>query len=79
MIKLIDKILNIIKLLQSIRKNGLNRDSCIIFVSANVEIDAYDECMKSGGNDYIAKPVSIEVLSEKLSKYIDLGEQTGKG
>ena len=50
---------------------SLNKNSCIIFVSANVASDAYVKCMDSGGNDYITKPVVKNVLMDKLREYMD--------
>jgi len=54
----------------SIRKNGLNKDVCIIFVTADVSDTSYDKCMNSGGTDHLTKPVSRIVLRSTLFKYL---------
>lgn len=52
-------------------EDSLNKDTCIIFVSANMASDAYDICIESGGSDYISKPVSKEGLQQKLCDHMD--------
>ena len=50
------------------------KETCVLFLSANVSSDAYDECIKAGGSDYMCKPVSQRVLLENLCKYLEPGE-----
>jgi len=54
----------------SIRKSGLNKDVCIVFVTADVSSCSYEKCMNSGGTDHMTKPVSKIVLIDKLCKYL---------
>ena len=56
------------------KSDCLNKETCVLFLSANVSSDAYDECIKAGGSDYMCKPVSQRVLLENLCKYLEPGE-----
>ena len=55
---------------KAIRSFGLNTETCIIFVTANVSPDASEKCIKAGGNDYMCKPVLKNILVEKLNQHM---------
>ncbi|MCL1044948.1 PAS domain S-box protein [Shewanella electrodiphila] len=47
----------------------------IIAVTANAMVGESDNCIDAGMNDYIAKPIEISTLKEKLAKYLDINSQ----
>jgi len=52
-------------------KNGLfNKNITIIAMTANAMIGDRDNCLKSGMNDYLAKPIEPEILLEKLETWL---------
>ena len=60
----------------NIRKgNSPNASTPIVFVSANAQSDAMEECKKCGGNGFITKPVSKETLAGALLKQITTPEK----
>lgn len=59
----------------NIRKNKLNKETPIIFVSANVQSDAIDICEKSGGNGFLTKPVRITDVIETIISNISIEEK----
>lgn len=54
---------------EQIRLNKLNRETPIVFVSANVQSDMIAMCEKAGGNGFVTKPINkskmIDVFIEK--------------
>jgi CheY-like chemotaxis protein len=42
----------------------------IIAMTANVFKDDIDNCIEAGMNDHIGKPLEIDILFEKLNKYL---------
>ena len=57
---------------REIRAQALPRaqDIPIIALTADVFTDDISECLKSGMNDHLSKPLSYEQLMEKLGKYL---------
>ena len=45
-----------------IRKNSLNKETPIIFVSANVQPVVIDRCLKCGGNGFLSKPITKNAI-----------------
>jgi CheY-like chemotaxis protein len=46
-------------------------DPCIIAVSAMTWQNAYNECLAAGMNDYVLKPMTLEVLRNTLDRFSD--------
>jgi len=68
-----DKFMPIMDGIQStkhIRKDSdsVNKDSPIIFLSADVEDATISECTDAGGNGFISKPYRLAILIEKMMK-----------
>lgn len=59
----------------NIRKNKLNKETPIIFVSANVQSGAIDICEKSGGNGFLTKPVTIINVIETMVSNLSIEEK----
>ncbi len=53
-----------------IRRSAANRDVPIIAMTANVVKEEIELCFQNGMNDHIGKPISVDVLSEKLKKWL---------
>lgn len=53
--------------LDAIKSEGLK--SVVIVISADIQPEARDRVIKAGALDFIRKPVSVEKLTEILSKY----------
>ena len=47
---------------RKIRKDSLNKDTNIIFVSANVQPVVIDTCLKCGGNGFLPKPITRNAI-----------------
>lgn len=56
--------------LKMIREEGLNKDSCVIVLTANAINGVEKEYLEVGFADYMSKPVKGEVLEKMLMKYL---------
>ena len=55
--------------MSSIRKDGLNMKTPICYITADASMTSND-CIFSGGNDILYKPVSYKSVSSVIKKYI---------
>lgn len=53
---------------------GLNSQSPIIFLSANVLGEHIQECKDAGGNDFLSKPIKRSLVIDKLRNYLPIEE-----
>lgn len=53
-----------------LRREGLNRDTVVIFVTADASPESQQECFLAGGTGFIPKPVTCDKISEMLTKYV---------
>ena len=60
---------------REIRLCDLNKNTPVIFVSANVQSTAIEECKNVGGNGFISKPVTKKKLIDTFIKYSSMGEK----
>lgn len=60
---------------KDIRFSGLNKKTPLVFVSANVQSTAINECNSVGGDGFITKPVTKKKLIETFIKYSSLEEK----
>ncbi|OUS32523.1 hypothetical protein A9Q99_00160 [Gammaproteobacteria bacterium 45_16_T64] len=58
--------------IEKIRANDLWRNIPIIAVTANDKNNEEDKCKKLGANDFLAKPVDIDVLIEKMTSALSV-------
>ena len=58
-----------------IKSKDLNRDTPIVFVSANVQSDEIKRCKKSGGNEFVSKPVKKVNVVDMIIKYCSVYER----
>lgn len=54
----------------SIRKSGKNKETCIVFVTADTTESSAEECFISGGTEYVSKPIVASNIRDLLKKYI---------
>lgn len=57
---------------EEIRKGKINKNTPIVAMTANAMKGDRDKCIACGMDDYIAKPIKPEILSEMLNKYLSL-------
>jgi two-component system, chemotaxis family, chemotaxis protein CheY len=62
--------LNGLKLVKSLRATHKNSDLVIIMTTGVSESDSVMDAAQAGVNDYILKPVTTDVLREKLAKHV---------
>ena len=68
-------VMNGVDACKQIRSGGLNKQTPLVFVSANVQSTAIDECTNAGGNGFITKPVTKNKLVETIIKHSSPGEK----
>ncbi len=52
-----------------IKAKTINKDTPVVFVSANAQSSAIQKCEEAGGEDFITKPVSKNKVIETIVKY----------
>lgn len=52
-----------------IRNNNQLSSVAVIAVTAQAMVGDREKCLQAGADDYISKPVNVDVLLEKLDKY----------
>lgn len=65
-----------------IRSSSLNKDTPLIFVTADVTSGSINEFFEAGANDFLGKPFESEQLFETIMKYVGclkVTEQMGRG
>lgn len=55
--------------LDIIRKNDKISFKKVIAVTAQAMVGDKEKCMKAGADDYISKPIDVDLLLKKLDKY----------
>ena len=55
---------------RKIREEGMNKDTCIIFVTADTTEASENECILAGGTEYITKPIVSSRIENIIKKYI---------
>lgn len=55
---------------QMIRESGLNRTTPIVALTAHQDQEMREQCLSSGMDDYIVKPITEEILQEMLQALI---------
>lgn len=55
---------------QHIRKDGINKDTPIIAVTADAMKGAKEKCLAYGMNDYISKPINMDKLQSVLALWL---------
>ena len=53
----------------AIRRKGTTSSLPIIAVTANAMVGDREKCIEAGANDYVSKPIDIDVLIRKLEQY----------
>ena len=57
-----------------IRRSGINKNTPIVFVSANAQSTSINDCRKAGGNEFITKPIRKSTLVETFVRHASPGE-----
>lgn len=52
------------------RMEGTTRGAVIVALTANADLGEREKCLNAGMDDYMAKPVQLEILAEKLGKWL---------
>jgi len=55
---------------RQIRSLPINKELPIIAMTANVFTDDVKSCLEAGMNDHIGKPLDMQIVFEKLRKYL---------
>jgi two-component system, chemotaxis family, chemotaxis protein CheY len=58
-----------IKVLQHLRTERANRDLIIFMTTGKSDFEKVNEAARSGVDDYIVKPVTLDVLKTKIAKH----------
>lgn len=56
---------------QQVRASGLHRDTNLIVLSGKDDTNTKIECLRSGADDYLAKPFNPEELSLRIHKMLN--------
>ena len=64
--------LNGIKLLQNLRSLKTNKELVVIMTTGKSEFENVSTAIQAGANDYIVKPIALDVLQAKIKKQIDI-------
>jgi CheY-like chemotaxis protein len=62
-------------LLDIIRKLGNYKTTPVLFLTANASARHVKMAIEHGGNDFIKKPVDLELLTEKILKHLQIEEE----
>ena len=62
--------LNGIKLLQNLRSTKSNKDLVVFMTTGKSEFESVSTAIQAGANDYIVKPISLDILQSKIEKHI---------
>ena len=63
---------------RKIRQYGVNQESIIIAMTADVMEETRNSCIRSGMNDFISKPIAVRELNNKIHTWLyntRMGEQ----
>ncbi len=60
---------------RTIRSGGLNKDTPVVFISANAQSTSISECERSGGSGFATKPIRKSVLIDLFIKHCSLEER----
>ncbi|MCL1068402.1 PAS domain S-box protein [Shewanella olleyana] len=66
--------LELTRTIREIEKNQNLSATTVIAVTANAMVGESDNCFEAGMDDYIAKPIEINVLKETIEKYIKIND-----
>ncbi|MCX5724481.1 MAG: response regulator [Nitrospirae bacterium] len=55
------------------KREGTDRHTPIIAMTANAQQEDQRQCLASGMDDYVSKPVQLKVLAEVLTRWIGAG------
>lgn len=56
-------------------RKGLNKNTPIVFVSANVQAKAIESCLKAGGSSFLTKPISKHNIVETFVEHATVEEK----
>lgn len=63
----------LVRRIRAIERHGAGARTPVIACTANAQKEAADECAAAGMDDYIAKPVALAQLREKLARWAGAG------
>jgi len=55
---------------RKIREGGMNKDTCIVFVTADTTEASEKECTLAGGTEYVTKPIVSSRIENIIHKYV---------
>lgn len=70
--------LNGLKLLQHLRSEKAHEDMVLIMTTSKSHMDAVTDAARAGVNEYIVKPLTLDVLRMKLEKHLSAPPQKAK-
>ncbi len=59
------------QMILTIRRNPSLKQFPLIAVTAQAMIGDKEKCLEAGANDYVSKPINVEILLQKIRQYLN--------
>ncbi len=69
------EFIELAKVCERLRISDANRDSAVVFVAQEYDIEELDRCFDAGGSDYVAKPINPDELLKRVGYHAALKQR----